>query len=358
MDQVSGRERMSRIDSSRSSCDIVVVGGGPAGSAAAICCAQAGLDVVLTERESFPRDCPGETVHPGIEPLLKELGVLDDVLSAGFLRHSGNWVSWNNVLQFIPFGADEKGDWRGFQIWRPVFDTILLNHAKKSGVRIVQPCQVFGPIVTEETGRRVTGVTTSEGSFKSSFVVDAAGGKHWIAGRLGIDILKFSPRLIAHYGYASGNARCDRNPSIVADEQGWMWIAQVRLNLYQWTRLSFNAGSAKKGAIPDDLKHLEQIGETRGRDVTWRVASKPAGDGYFMVGDAAAVIDPASSHGVIRAIMSGIMVGHLIKGLRRNMWTESVATSAYCNWMRNWFNHDARVLRELYAKHPRPPQWL
>jgi 2-polyprenyl-6-methoxyphenol hydroxylase-like FAD-dependent oxidoreductase len=94
--------------------DVIVIGGGPGGSAAAISCANANLRVLLLEKLLFPRDRPGETLHPGIEPLLKQLGVLEAVLSAGFLRHLGNWVKWDRDLHFTPFGEDETGIWQGF----------------------------------------------------------------------------------------------------------------------------------------------------------------------------------------------------------------------------------------------------
>lgn len=74
--------------------DVVIVGGGPAGSAAAIACAGTGLNVVLVERAAFPREAPGETLHPGVESLLERLGVAGAVRAAGFLRHEGTWVRW------------------------------------------------------------------------------------------------------------------------------------------------------------------------------------------------------------------------------------------------------------------------
>ena len=88
---------------------VVIIGSGPAGTAAAISLAQKGLAAVIIERESFPRHHPGETLHPGIEPLLRQLAVAEEVLSAGFLRHEGNWVQWEGEGRFVPFGADATG---------------------------------------------------------------------------------------------------------------------------------------------------------------------------------------------------------------------------------------------------------
>jgi flavin-dependent dehydrogenase len=70
-----------------SEVDVVVVGGGPAGSAAALWCVRQGLRVVLLEREQFPRHRPGETLPPGVEPIFAQLGVAEAIAAAGFTRH-------------------------------------------------------------------------------------------------------------------------------------------------------------------------------------------------------------------------------------------------------------------------------
>jgi flavin-dependent dehydrogenase len=66
--------------------DVIIVGGGPAGTTAAIQCRRAGLAVALIERVKFPRERPGESLHPGIEPLFQQIGVNERFLSAGFIR--------------------------------------------------------------------------------------------------------------------------------------------------------------------------------------------------------------------------------------------------------------------------------
>lgn len=326
--------------------EVIVVGGGPAGSAAAIKCVQSGLSVTIIEAEQFPREHPGETLHPGIEPLLEQLGVAQPVLAAGFLRHQGNWVQWEGESRFVPFGADEAGPWYGFQAWRADFDALLLNHAKNLGVEVLQPCRALQPIVSDS---RVIGVITSQGALHSSFVIDAAGSRHWLARQLGLNINNYSPRLIARYGYVEGN-RCsqDDSPAIVADKQGWTWIAKVRPQLYQWTRLSFCNEQTDRSSIPEELCGLKPKGKIRAADVTWRIVNQPVGSNYFMVGDAAAVLDPASSHGVLKAIMSGIMAGHLITQIVNYSKTAHKATQEYYQWVYNWFSHDVSKLKELY----------
>src|SRR5205814_10635389 len=96
-----------RAMSAENTFDVIVVGAGPAGSAAAIQCATAGLNTLILEREAFPRDRPGETLQPGIQPVLEQLGIRD----LPFPRHAGHWVEWGGPARFERFGADERGPW-------------------------------------------------------------------------------------------------------------------------------------------------------------------------------------------------------------------------------------------------------
>src|SRR5579872_1851020 len=158
--------------------DVIIVGGGPAGSAAAIRCAQFGLNAALLEREVFPRDRPGESLHPGFETLLDQLGALDAVLSADFLRFDGNWVHCRGETTFEAFQPTDTGAIRGLQAFRREFDAILLDQARELGVEIVQPGKALKPLVE---GSRVTGVETGNGEMKAAFVIDAAGRGNWLA---------------------------------------------------------------------------------------------------------------------------------------------------------------------------------
>ena len=336
--------------------DVVIVGGGPAGCATAIRCAQLGLQVVLIESKPFPRTHPGETLHPGVEPLLKQLGVLEPVLAAGFLRHKGNWVQWEGSREFVPFGSDEEGAWLGFQAWRADFDTILLNQARSLGVKIIQPSRATGLLMD---GRRVIGVETSHSTFRAARIIDAAGDHHWLAQQLGLQINYHSPRLIAYYGYVTGLTKArDDAPAIVADSCGWTWTAKVRLQLYQWTRLSFVDQKLPKDWLPDEFQGLQIYQPMRAANVSWRIVSQPAGYGYLIVGDAAMVVDPTSSHGVLKAIMSGIWVAHSIASELSGIITEQQAIDQYCLWIHNWFQHDVKNLSSLIAKLPTAPVQL
>lgn len=88
--------------------------------------------------------------------------------------------------------------------------------------------------------------------------------------------------------------------------------------------------------------------------MTWRAVKRPAGLGYFIIGDAATVLDPASSHGVLKAIMTGMMAAHSISRIIAHA-SERIITDSYCRWIHDWFEHDVSKLQKLYAIFKQPP---
>ncbi|MGH2919118.1 MAG: NAD(P)/FAD-dependent oxidoreductase [Solirubrobacteraceae bacterium] len=333
--------------------DVAVVGAGPAGAAAAIVCASAGLRVALLERSAFPRERPGETLHPGIDAPLRELGVLDRVTDAGFPRHEGVHVSWGGAPRFQAYGGDANGPWRGYQAWRARFDALLVERALELGAVLHERVRAIAP---ELRDGRVCGVRTATGVVRARYVIDAAGSGHWLARRLALELDERSPMLIVRYGYAAG--RCparDGAPAIMADERGWTWTARVADGLYAWARLDLAGTGAAD--LPAEFAGLKPHGRKRSADVSWRLVRHAAGSGYALAGDAAAVLDPASSHGVLRALLSGRHAGCLARAVL-NGRDEPPLARAYTQFLSGWFAHDVDELRALYARLPSAPEWV
>jgi flavin-dependent dehydrogenase len=437
--------------------DVVVVGAGPGGAAAAIACAAAGLRVALLERLELPRERPGETLHPGVEAPLRELGVLERFSRAGFARHAGIEVAWDGPPRLVPYGADDAGPWLGFQASRARCDALLVQRARELGVVVHERRRALAPTLGEG---RVDGVRTSGGWMSARYVVDAAGGGHWLARCLALALERRSPRLVARYGYATGSCPArDAAPAIVADREGWTWTARVGDGVYHWTRLDLcgeNSGAreadlaaggphlrndtdareadlaaggpdlrddtdardadlaaggpdlrddtdardadlaaggpdlrddtdareANLAAGGPDLRHettetvprrarlghahelprelagLRPRGGVRSADVSWRAVRSPAGPGYVAVGDAALVLDPASSHGVLRALLTGMHAARLVVAALADPRAEPLLGGEYSRLLAGWFEHDVAALRELYARLPSPPRWL
>jgi flavin-dependent dehydrogenase len=334
--------------------DVVVVGGGPAGAAAAIWAALAGLRVTLLERSAFPRHRPGETLHPGVQSIFRQLGVEKHIEAASTVRHGAQRIVWGGRDFLTGFGADEQGPWLGYQILREKLDSILIERAREVGVYVAQPDTVEAVIV--ETNR-VVGVRTSK-TIRGRFFIDAGGGRGWLRRQLGLKVKTASPSLYAYYGYCEGELEepCVL-PSLTADEEGWTWIAEIGPRQFHWTRLAF-AHEGRTPHPPPVLASLRQTSRIRGADVTWRLVQPAAGSGYFIAGDAAVVLDPAASHGVLRALMSGMMAAHAVRQIMAGTIDENSAALQYCVWLNEWFQHDLAHLVGLYQQLNPPPIWL
>jgi flavin-dependent dehydrogenase len=260
-------------------------------------------------------------------------------------RHPGIWIDWGGPRRFEPFGDDVNGPWSGLQVKRSDFDRMLLARAREVGVDVRQPCAVTG--LRRQRGA-VWGVTTCTGLLGATIVIDASGAARRLGRALGIASPPYSRRLIARYGYVYGACPVrDDAPALVGDASGWTWTARVWPRTYQWMRVSFNKSQVADW-LPDELQGLLPLRAVRAADVTWRMVAQGAGSGWFIAGDAAAVLDPTSSHGVLKAIMSGMVAGHLSAAVVRQQALAGEAALAYHRWLKEWFAADAARLRQFY----------
>lgn len=322
---------------------VVIIGGGPSGAAAALTLLDAQIPVTIVEQNPFHRYRPGETLHPGIEPLLDRLGVADHLHAAGYVRHAGVWSGWGGAMQFVPYGEDANGPWHGYQAIRSDFDHRLLESARTRGAHVLAG-KVIGVLFT--TSDEVAGVMTSEGLVQATYVIDCSGGSHTLARHLRIPMTRHSPQLVARFGYVNG---CfdHPSPSICSGQDGWIWIAEVEPHRYQWTRVTEAHNRPDLTWIPHGLRDGEAE-PSRSADVTWRLAKTVAGPGYFLAGDSAAVLDPSSSHGVLRAIMSGMMAAHLVIQRLCHEADAQECASVYQEWLTSWFQHDVGEMSRAY----------
>lgn len=327
--------------------DVVVLGAGPAGCATAIYCAQRGLRVALLETSPFPRHRPGETLHPGVEPLLHTLGVAP----LDCLRHAGHWVHWDKPPRFQAFN---DGEWQGFQISRSLLDGQLLSAADAAGVHILHPRRIDRVLVRQN---RVQGVSADSTECKGHYVVDATGRHGWLQRQLHIPWLRFSPRLIARYGYCHDNRLHDDELGLFAHARGWHWLARISRSCLHWTQLHF-VDDTRCRERPRVLDQCAAVGPVRGADVSWRRCLRTAGPGYFLVGDAAATLDPCASHGVIKALISGMHAASAIVDCLSWPAGEATVQAAYQRWLHAGFERDVAALRSFYQIHPHPPAWL
>jgi flavin-dependent dehydrogenase len=324
--------------------DLAIVGAGPAGCAAGILARQRGLTTVLFEARQFPRDRPGETLHPGVAPILRQLGVLNEVNSRAQIRPAAQITRWGGPARSTDYGVDQRGVWRAFQLLRAELDGVLLERYIALGGILVQPCPRLLPLVEHGVPCGVTGANVE---VRARFTVDASGAAGFLRRTLGLEVERCSPPLIVHYGRQCGVIAAE--PVLSGDATGWTWIAQVAPDLVSWARLDFLHGGERR-TPPSAIAHLPGVGKVRAADVTWRITRPLAGPSHMITGEAAAVLDPAASHGVLRALMSGMMAAHQVAAVCRQGVDAHVAAHAYATWLESWFQRDLSSMRALYGR--------
>ncbi len=341
--------------------DVVVVGGGAAGAAAAISCCQRGLRTLILEPRTDMREVPGETLHPGMEPLFRALGVDRQIAAAGFHRHRGYVVRSNGSTSTNEYGSDSRGAWHGYQADRARLHAILLDRAKACGAVILHGERALSPIFT---GHRMTGIISTAGAHRAAFVVDASGHAHWLMRQLRIPMLEVSPRLITFFGWGVPDEQGDDAhdlPEFVMSDASWDWRASIHQDRHAWVHLDLQPDLAKLRGIEGRAEcpaDMVPSGKTGARDVTWRIARPSAGPGYFLAGDAAWVLDPASSHGVLFAFLSAMATTEAIVELLQSPQDHQRIQARYSTWTEGRFCRDAAALISLYGAMNTPPSWL
>ena len=133
---------------------IIVIGGGPAGACVSTLLARMGFPVVLLERERFPRAHIGESLLPGSIPILESLGVMDEVRQARFTVKHGATMIWGTEREpwSWRFSETHSSNPHAYQVWRPEFDAILLNNARRSGVDVREGWQVTRVLFDNDGG--------------------------------------------------------------------------------------------------------------------------------------------------------------------------------------------------------------
>ena len=317
--------------------DAIVIGGGPAGATTATVLAQHGRRVLLLEREAFPRYHVGESLMPYTWFSFERLGVLDWLKrSSSPIKHSVQFVSTSGRVSqpFYFFDTIKHECASTWQILRSDFDAMMLENAAAKGAEVRQGVAVRD-VLTE--GDQVVGVTADVAgggreTHRARVVVDATGRATFLAGRLGWKRRDPDLNKIAIFTYFTGARRdpgLDEGATTVAyiPEKGWFWYIPLVNDtvsvgvvgehdyLYRETRdpeAVFRREAEACGWIRDHLGPGTHRGPMRVTGEFSYRATRPAGDGFCLVGDAFAFLDPVFSSGVFLALKSGELAADAI----------------------------------------------
>ena len=342
--------------------DVVVAGGGPAGSTVATFVAMQGHRVLLLEKEVFPRYQIGESLLPStIHGVCQMLGVTDELAAAGFPVKRGGTFRWGARPEPWTFSFSVSPRITGpsahaYQVERAKFDQILLNNAKRKGVVVREECSVTDVLEEGErvTGARYTDRDGNEHEVSATFVIDASGNKSRLYSKVG-GTRNYSEffRSLALFGYFEGGKRLPEpysgNILSVAFDNGWFWYIPLSDTLTSVGAVvrredadkiqgdrekALTSLIAECPLISEYLADARRVtsgkyGEIRVRkDYSYNQTSfwRP---GMILVGDAACFVDPVFSSGVHLATYSGLLAARSINSVLDGDLDEKTALTEF-----------------------------
>lgn len=313
--------------------DICVVGAGPAGSAFAASMTRLGHQVWLLERARFPRRHLGESLSPGVLPLLERIGARERVEAAAFPRVRSVRVHWQGAP-----AAFEDAREQGLLVDRGEFDRLLLDHARALGVQVLQAARVLR--CRADPGGWCIDAATPRGSVQlhADFVAQASG--RWAG--LSSQRQRTGRPTVALYAYWQGRA-LPRQPCIEAGSDAWYW--GVPLPDGSYNTLVFvdpqRAGAASgalstrfmdllgRSQLLSDCRDARLCGPVRAADATSYLDRCCVTHSSIKVGEAALAIDPISSSGVQKALQSALAGAVVTNTLLRRPGAADAALSFY-----------------------------
>ena len=332
---------------------VLVVGGGPAGSTAATLLAREGFEVTLLEKAAFPRYHIGESLLPSILQILDLTGVREKVESHRFQRKPGAYFEWGDERWSLDFGELGGHHSYAFQVARPEFDQLLLQHAATQGVRVCEGVELRHLEFDGERPRRAAWESADgrhAGTVTFEFLIDASGRTgimttRYLRNRRFHDVFKN----VAIWGYwrQAGRPATAREGDIVvvSVRDGWFWAIPLRDGSTSIGVVMHKDAIAQKRPASTEAIYRHAIAEcptiaavVASADLVSPVRAEQdysytadcfGGPGFLMVGDAACFLDPLLSSGVHLATFSALRAAASLASLFRGETAEDEAVAFY-----------------------------
>ena len=353
--------------------DLVVVGGGPAGSVAAAVAARGGMRVRLIEAARHPREHVGESLLPGIIPMLQEIGVLDAVENAGFVRKTGAlYRGWGHAKEWDLWFEETDAYDHAWLVDRRRFDELLIDAARASGVEVVEEAAVRELVWRDDRLVGVRWARRGEPTVRTTHArqtVDASGQAALVARALGtrevIEGLKHRA-LWAHFEGAGGLPPPREGQALLsAQPSHWIWVfpiggGKTSVGVVQLESAGDGRASPER-SFDDAIYAAPDVRAVLGRDACrvspvhverdWSYqVERVAGPGFLLAGDAAGFINPILSTGVMLAVHAGWHSGRTAFAVHSGAEEETRAYAAYQSHHQKLFGDLLRMVRFFYEQ--------
>ncbi len=313
-----------------SSCEVLVIGGGPAGSTIAALLAQRGRDVLMLEKSRHPRFHIGESLLPMSMPMFDQLGVAEEIKRIGMVKLGAEFVSpWHGAPVMIDFNDAWDNTWpSAYQVRRDEFDEILFRNAAVKGARITEECKVTD-IKFQPGAEALVNTLGRDGQtqrIRARFVVDASGRDTFLANHFGMKHRNKKHNSAAIFGHFTGAKRLEGevegNISLFWFDHGWFWfipladgntsVGATCWPYYMKTRKTDTASFlldtiALCPALAERLKDARLASPVTATGNFSYLSERASGENYILLGDAFAFIDPVFSSGVFLAMNSSFV---------------------------------------------------
>ncbi len=363
-------------------CDVLVIGGGPAGTSAATMLSRKGWKVLLLEKDRHPRFHIGESLLPCNLPIFDQLGVHEKVRELGVLKQGADFQSDDGNYQTFHFRRALGGSPpHAYQVKREEFDRMLFEHARENGVDAREQVKV---VATEVSGIDSIRATAHDAdgnliAIRARYLVDASGRDTFLGNQLKLKRKSGkhqSAAIFAHFFDVERRPGEDAgNISIYNFDYGWCWFIPLKdgvtsVGCVCWPDYLKQRKGEKASFL---LKTLELMPEARSRmknaSMTGEVrvtgnysyiCSRMAGPGWIMAGDAWTFVDPVFSSGVYLAMHGGTRAAEVIDAALREPAREAHLQKQLTRRVKrgvrvfSWFIYrfNSPVMRRMFA-HPR-----
>jgi flavin-dependent dehydrogenase len=311
-------------------CDVLVIGGGPAGSTISNLLTEKGRKVVLLEMARHPRFHIGESLLPMNMPIFRRLGVMDEVMKIGVIKHAADFNTDRAGDPYIPLyfeRAVDKTNPYAVQVRRSEFDKLLLDKSRATGTKVHEGVRVTAVDFPKDAPAVVTAVDESgaKRTWQARFVVDASGRDTFLSRTLGLKRMNPRHRSAAIFGhFRNVERRAGReagNISLYWFDSGWIWMIPLHdgamsIGAVCWTdylkerRTSLEellwATIRRCPAVVERMKDASLMGNVTATGNYSYSSTSMYGRGYLLIGDAHTFVDPVFSTGVYLAMHSAV----------------------------------------------------